>query len=298
MTLMSYETSIKLEIFPDDSYDVDNYRKISVSKYETDMNFDLDKIINSLECSFLKHGNEFGCIQIDKNEISVNAMFGKVGDAHIRSFGEYSGEEVPLRYYKIKDIIKETMHIDHVRDKDGKLELIMYGGSNIGEGLIKSLYKKYLGISRMKLVEFDENTLRKLCFEKYIEMLYDLKFDPGVDKTFGDVRVADYKSQINQTINYKATKIQEIISNKNIKIQKFKSKIIKTHESLNKSYDIKFVMDIEGNITLEFPQLKWNEPNDSIDVERNFYNFARTVYNEIVSVDLFLQKKQTDLFTF
>ena len=75
-------------------------------------------------------------------------------------------------------------------------------GGNIKDDLVKSMYKECLNISNLKIVEFDEDIIRKLCFERFLEELYDINFDPAVDKSFGNVHLADYKSKKNQRINH------------------------------------------------------------------------------------------------
>jgi len=223
-----YDNDIKLDIIIDNSYNIDVYRTITVRKYETNIICDLDVVKDSLDSNYLKHGKEFGCISVHKSEGSIHAMFGQIGDSHITSIGDYSENNVSLIHYLVKNVVKSTMHVDHFCDDNDKLGLIMYGGGNIKDDLVKSMYKDFLGISNLKIVEFDGDIIRKLCFERFLEELYDIKFDPAVDKSFGNVHLADYKSKKNQQINHQASKIQEIIDNTDIKIQRFKSKVTET----------------------------------------------------------------------
>ena len=160
------------------------------------------------------------------------------------------------------------------------------------------MYKDCLNISNLKIVEFDEDIIRKLCFEKFLDELYDIKFDPAVDKTFGNVHLADYKSRKNQRINHLAPKIQEIIDNTDIKIQRFKSKITETHDMLNRSYDAKFIIDVNGKIIIELPKLSWNEGTNSLSAEIYLYEFAGRIYNEIVTPRLFKRVKRKNLLDF
>ena len=190
------------------------------------------------------------------------------------------------------------MHIDHFCEEDDKLGLIMYGGGDIKDDLIKAMYKTMLNSSYLKIVEFDEDMLRKLCFEVYFRDLYDIEFDPAVEKTFGNVHLADYKSKKNERINYQALKIQEIKDNNNIKIRHFKSKVTATHDKLSKSYDVKFTIDVDGKISLNFPKLSWNHGTSSLDAEIYFYEFARSIYDEIINPGLFKPNKQREVFDF
>ncbi|NIA09546.1 MAG: hypothetical protein GWP10_07420 [Nitrospiraceae bacterium] len=293
-----YDDDIKLDIIRDDSYNIDVHRTITVRKYETDIKCDLDAVEDLLGSNYLKHGKEFGCINVCKSEGGVHAMFGQIGDSHITSIGDRSENNVSLIHYLVRNVVKSTMHIDHFCDDGGKLGIIMYGGGNIKDDLVKSMYNDCLGISNLKIVEFDENIIRKLCFERFLEELYDIKFDPAVDKSFGNVHLADYKSKKNQRINHLAPKIREIIDNTDIKIQHFKSKVTQTHAMLNRSYDVKFIIDVNGKIIIEFPKLPWNEGTSSLSAETYLYELAGSIYAEIVTPSLFKHNKQKDLFDF
>lgn len=294
---MVYEGS-KLEFIIDDSYNIDVHRTITVRKYETNIKYDLDAVKDSLDSNYLKHGKEFGCIEVHKSEGSVHAMFGQMGDSHITSIGDCSEYNVSLIHYLVKNVVKSTMHVDHFCDDSGNLGIIMYGGGNIKDDLVKSMYKDCLDISTLKIVEFDGAMIRKLCFDEFLDELYDIKFDPAVDKSFGNVHLADYKSKKNQRINHLAPKIQEIIDNADIKIQRFKSKVTKTHNMLNRSYDVKFIIDVNGKIIIEFPKLSWNEGTNSLSAEIYLYELAGSIYDEIVTPRLFKRDKQKGLFDF
>ena len=293
-----YDNDIKLDIIIDDSYNIDVHRTITVRKYETDIMCDLDAVKDSLDSNYLKHGKEFGCISVHKSEGSVHATFGQIGDSHITSIGDCSENSVSLIHYLIRNVVKSTMHVDHFCDDGGKLGIIMYGGGNIKDDLVKSMYKACLNISNLKIVEFDEDIIRKLCFERFLEELYDINFDPAVDESFGNVHLADYKSRQNQRINHRASKIQEIIDNTDIKVQRFKSQVTETHKLLNKSYDVRFTIDVKGKIIIDFPQLLWKEGTSSLDAEIYLYEFAGTIYDEIVTPKLFKHDKQSGLLDF
>ena len=292
------DEDIKLEIIIDDSYNIDVHRTITVRKYRTDIKCDLDAVKDSLDSNRLKHGKDFGCINIHKSERSVHAMFGQMGDSHITSLGDCSENNVSLIHYLVRNVVKSTMHVDHFCDDRGKLEIIMYGGGNIKDDLVKSMYEDCLGISNLKIIGFDGDIIRKLCFEKFSDELYDIKFDPAVDKSFGNVYLADYKSKKNQRIDHRAPKIKYIIDNTGIKIQRFKSKVTETHEMLSKSYDIKFIIDIDGKIIIEFPKLSWNEGTSSLSAETHLYELARSTYDKIVTPRLFKRENQKGLFDF
>lgn len=296
--MQMYDNHINLDIIIDDSHNIDVHRTITVRKYETDIMCDLDVVKDSLDSNYLKHGSEFGCISVRKSENSVHATFGQMGDSHITSIGDCSENNVSLTHYLVRNIVKSTMHVDHFCNDNGKLGIIMYGGGNIRDDLVKSMYKDCLDISNLKIVEFDEDIIRKLCFERFLEELYDIKFDPAVDKAFGNVHLADYKSRKNQRINHRATQIQHIINNTEIKVQLFKSKVTETHKRLNRSYDIKFIMDAKGKIIIEFPKLLWNKGTNPFDAEICLYEFAGSIYDEIVTQSLFKRNKQKGLFDF
>jgi hypothetical protein len=207
-----------------------------------------------------------------------------------------------LRRYNFSNVILATMYIDHFSEDD-KLTLLVFNGGKISKNLWSAPYKNLFNVLDLNPTKFSEKELRKLCINKYLDGLSEIRFDPAGEEKFGNTKTAEYKSIRSKKLNPKAEKIKEIIENDEIKVNMFKSEISSTYENLDKSYQVDFTIDVEGRIILEFPRISWSSLKDDYDVEEHYYSFARKIYDEIVSKEIYVNemnddKSQKSLFDF
>lgn len=194
------------------------------------------------------------------------------------------------------------MYIDHFSEDD-KLTLLVFNGGKISKNLWHATYRNLFNILDLTPLKFSEKELRKLCINRYLDGLLEIKFDPAGEEKFGNVKTAEYKSIHSKKLNPKAEKIKEIIENDEIKVNMFKSEIASTYGNLDKSYQVAFTIDVEGKITLEFPRISWSSLKDNHDIEEHYYSFARKIYDEIIYKDIYIRemdegKLQKSLFDF
>ncbi|SDF32471.1 hypothetical protein SAMN04488589_0352 [Methanolobus vulcani] len=281
-----------------DSSDVDYSKALSITRYVTNYPFDVDEINNKMSDKKIKISDDFGCLNIKKNSDSVHTLFVKTGYKSLLGLN-YESDSVYLEKYKVSNVVVATMHIDHFPDEDNNLNLLVFGGGQISQDMWVNYYKKTLGIHNFNIVKFNESQIREMCFKKYSDVIYEMIFDPASVDKFGKVDIAQYKTNKSK-IDIDAENIKEIVDNEEIKIIKFKSEYISTCKYLDKSYPIKFTINTSGKMKLDFPSLSFTNVENAYDVENLFYSFARKVYNEIISDELYesVEQKQQTLFEF
>lgn len=269
-----------------DISDIDSYRTLSIIKYETNATYDYNEIISKFSRNKLCITKEFGCVYTKKYENHVSALFGKLGNKTLTGLYADSDDNPLLRRYNVANVIVATMYIDHFSE-DNKLTLLVFNGGRISKDLWHATYRNLLNVYDLTPVKFSEKELRKLCFNKYVDSLLEIKFDPASDEEFGNTKLAEFKSIPSKYLDLKAKKMKEIIENDEIKVNRFKSTISATCEKLDKSYQMGFTIDVDGKITLEFPKISWSPYVDSNKVEEYYYSFARKIYDEIISKEIY-----------
>ncbi|MDI3486238.1 MAG: hypothetical protein PWQ50_1458 [Methanolobus sp.] len=287
---MQTRSDLPFDWEPDvDSFNINSKRTLSIIRYETKYAYDSIKISEHFKKNILKAGKDFGCIDIQDNESSIHTLFAKMGNRrHTTATFDSNTREYLSRYsFKLKNLIVSTIHVDNFPGKNNNLNLLVFNGGNIKNDLLFSQYRFFLGKSLPQKMTLNESELRRLCFEKFQKNLSDISFNPVKEKEFGNTRKAEYKSDPENILDPNAEKIKELQENKTIIINGFESSIISTHNYLAQNYEINFSVDINGKIELTFPKLKWIDIESEQDMEIYFYDFAKKIYDEIGSKELY-----------
>ncbi|KKH45453.1 hypothetical protein [Methanosarcina sp. 1.H.A.2.2] len=281
---LPFEWELEIE-----SSDINTHRKLSILRYETKCSFNLEQISQHFKRNRLKFGRDFGCIDDIKNEQSIHLLFAKMGDLRHSSaiFDSKTKEYLSSTSFKIKNLIVSTIHVDNFQDETNNLNLLVFNGGGTKNERLFAQYRSILADSQPKQLEFDEYELRNLCFDKFESNLSEISFNPVKEPGFGNTQQAEYQSERRSILDPNAEKIKELKDSNNIIITGFKSSIISKHDNLSKEAEVRFTINSTGKIELEFPKLAWIdvEPNKKIEIK--FYEFARKIYDEIVSKELY-----------
>jgi hypothetical protein len=165
----------------------------------------------------------------------------------------------------------------------GNLDLLIYGGR---QGYIElwRMLKDNFGVMREPTPRvFSDIGLRNLC-EKVFERLYQIAIDPWYKDGWGTIKAADFKSSRGQFIDPNVDRMKQVLENKEILIQSFKSVLPKQmmFPSLEDAYDIKFQILKDSGVSIEIPELKLPSSKTDISYESVLYDFARQTYGRII----------------
>ncbi len=273
--------------------DIDSYKKLSIIKFKTNVDYDHAKIISIFSKNKLCITKEFGCILPRDHKNHISAFFGKLGKKSLIGLDSDSDNNPRLSRYNVGNVVLATMYIDHFSE-DGKLTLLVFNGGSIKKELWHNTYESLFNASDLTPTKFQEKELRKLFVAKYYNSLLEIKYDPASQEEFGNAKEGELKSFRSRKLNPKAERIKDIIDNTEIKIKKFQSETFATYEHINKSCRVIFTIDIEGKITLDFPKIEWIALRDDYDIEEHYYLFAKKIYDEIISNEMFNDESQND----
>lgn len=234
--------------------DIDSYKTLSIIKYKTNVTYDKNKLMSTFSKNKICVTKEFGCIYPRNYESHISAFFGKLGKKSLIGLDSDSDDNPRLRRYNIGNVILATMYVDHFSE-DGKLALLVFNGGNIKKELWYNIYESLFGVSELTPAKFKETELRKLFINKYYNSLLEIKYDPASQEEFGNAKEGELKSFRSKKLNPEAERIKDIIDNPEIKIKRFQSEVFETYEHVNESCRVKFTINIDGNITLDFPKI-------------------------------------------
>lgn len=287
---MSAEIDLPFEWQPEiESSDINTHRKLSILRYEAKCPFNLEQISRHFKRNKLKFGRDFGCIDDIINKQSIHLLFAKMGDLRHSSaiFDPKTKEYLSSTSFKIKNLIISITHVDNFPDDENNLNLLVFNGGGIKNERLFAQYRSILAGSQPKQLEFNERELRNLCFNKFESNLSEISFNPVKEPGFGNTHQAEYQSERSSILDPNAEKIKELKENNSIIITGFKSSIISKHDNLSKEAEVRFTINNTGKIELEFPKLLWIELEANEQIEIKFYEFARKIYDEIISRELY-----------
>lgn len=259
-------------------------RTITVRKFSTPVDFQRTNILNGVAKSRLVFGNEFGIIESydeDKPERNIRAMCGLVGPRSLVLLNQQTSKP---DYYRIKHVLLATLMIEFLPDPNaGKLDFLVYGGRQGYIELWEMLKDNFGVIGEPTSRVFTDIGLRNLC-EKVFERLYQITIDPWYKAGWGTIKAADFKSSRGQFIDPNVDRMKQVLENKEILIQSFKSVLPKQMMTppLEDAYDVKFQVLKDRGVSIEIPELKLPANKTDIAYESVLYDFARQTYGRIV----------------
>ncbi len=197
-------------------------RTLSVRKFRTKVPFDRQLILESLSRGSLVLGMEFGVVQTfdaDNPDHTVRALCGLVGEKSIVLLDQSSH----LQYLKLKNVLRATMMVEFLNNSElDCLDLLIYGGQQ-GHKEFRQLLQQYFEIDEdPEPLRFSDIGVRHLC-EKFFEYLYQIIFDPLNQRGWGTINAADFKSIRGRFIDSTVEQMQQVLENKDIVIQSFRS---------------------------------------------------------------------------
>lgn len=256
-------------------------REITVRRFSTGIPFNRDQVLQALKRSHLTKGRDFGVIQIYKEQSNedIRVLCGLTG---VRSF-TLIGEQDELKRMGIKHIVVATLMVEFLpNESSGGLDLLIYGGPQGQQNLWDMLQNNIKAMDEPTPRYLTAQGIRNLC-EEFFEQLYEIVTDPGTHDGYGNIIEADLKANKREYINHNSDRMQQIHGNKGIKIRAFRSIIMhQSISSLRRKYDVKFKVLKDSGIRLEMPELQVKKKTDDVLYEIVLYDFARSVYAQIV----------------
>jgi hypothetical protein len=172
-------------------------REITIQSYQTTVPFDYDALNSGLERAWLTPQIRFGVFargSMDGKE-ALNVVLGLQDELSVRAY-DYDARR-PL-WFSWQDIIVDTVNIHYFKDADGLLRFTTTGeGRRITDDRLQDFNSAFLGIPKdaVSKQHFDLDKLRDLCFNRFVERLYMLRFSDPSGEEYRSIDHALFQSR-------------------------------------------------------------------------------------------------------
>lgn len=272
-------------------------REITIQSYQTTAPFNYDALNAGLGAAWLTPQNRLGVFSRGprsaktKNELTV--VLGLQDDLSVRAY-DYDHRR-PL-WFSWKDLIVETVSIRYSRDVDGLLRFTTTGGGRrITDERLHDFNNSFLKIPKDAVSKrhFDLAKLRELCFGRFINRLYMLRFSDPSGEEYRSIDHALFQSRL--YIDPQAERLHEIQADTEVTIQEFDSDIDVRAKELSGPLQVRFfIRGQSGSLRLRFPKISYKTamktPEEQSEV---FYRLVEVAANSILDADYYTQQRRS-----
>src|SRR5262249_10462217 len=270
-------------------------REITIHSYQTTVPFDFDALDAALGKAWLTPQIRFGVFSRipSTGRQALNLVLGLQDELTIRAY-DYD-ERRPL-WYSWRDAVVDTVNLHYFRDKDGLLRFTTAGGGRrITDDRLHDFNSAFLRVPEEAVSkrQFDLDKLRELCFKRFADRLYMIRFADPSAMEYRSIDHALFQSR--QYIDPNAERLKEISTDKKVKIESFDSDIpVKTDELASSILVRFFIRGSSGSLRLRFPKVTYKRelktPEDQAIV---FYHLAHATVNAILDADYYTHQPRS-----
>jgi len=247
-------------------------REITVYNYETSVPFDRSRIDLALRGAGLAQGVPFGVLtrnpSLDEEEIRV--VLALLDSLSIRAYDLSARSDL---WYSWQNAVVDTMSVRYFRGKNGNLWFTTSGGgTRIGDERLGDFHAAFLGIPRDQVtkLQFDITRLRDLCFNRFENRLYMVKFKTPSLKAYESIEDAQFHSR--GYIDPATPRLVEVRADPQATIESFDSDVKVRTEDLALQAEVRFeIRGLRGALRLRFPKLTYAAQVRSIEEQARVY---------------------------
>ena len=157
-------------------------REITVQSYRSTVPFDRERLESGFKRAWLSPRTRFGLFARLplREEAAATVVLGLQDELSVRAY-DYDRRR-PL-WFSWQDVIVDTVGVHYFSDYHGLLQFTATGGGRrINDELLDVFNARFLGIPKASVTkhQFDLAKLRALCFDRFVDRLYMLRFtDPS-----------------------------------------------------------------------------------------------------------------------
>lgn len=264
-------------------------REITIQSYQTAIPFDFDRLNQGIESAWLTPQIRFGVFartSLTGND-ALHVVLGLQDELAVRAY-DYDARR-PL-WFTWQNVIVDTVGIRYFRDSDGFLVFKATGGGRrITEDLLNDFNSSFLGIPKnaVRKRDFDLQKLRKLCFDRFVDRLYMLRFaDPSAEE-YRSIEHALFQSR--RWMDQQVERLHEIQADPQVRIESFEADLEVRAEDLAGLTTVRFVIrGLSGSLRLKLPKLEYkNEPKTIEEQARVFYRLVDIAEGSILDADYY-----------
>jgi len=264
-------------------------REITIQSYQTNVPFDYKSLRAGLESAWLTPQIRFGVFAWTplQGTDALHVVLGLQDELSVRAY-DYDARR-PL-WFTWQDVILDTVSVHYVRDESGLLRFKATGGGRrITDDRLNDFNATFLHVPKDAVVkrEFDLAKLRKLCFDRFVDRLYMLRFADPSGQEYRSIDHALFQSR--QYIDPQADRLREIQSDPEARIESFDSDTEVRDGCLNAPIQVRFfIRGLSGSLRLRFPRISYKkEPKTPDEQARVFYKLVDAAEGVILDADYY-----------
>lgn len=270
-------------------------REITIQSYQTTVPFDYDALNSGLNGAWLTPQIRFGVFSriTSVRKEALNVVLGLQDELTIRAY-DYDDRR-PL-WYSWPNAIVDTVNLHYFRDEDGLLRFTTTGGGRrITDDRLHEFNSAFLKVPKdaVSKRQFDLDKLRDLCFNRFSERLYMVRFADPSAKEYRSIDHALFQSR--KYIDPKAERLKEISTDKKVKIESFDSDILIFPEEVAAAIQVRFfIRGLSGSLRLRFPKVSYKKQVKTPEEQANvFYRLADATVSEILDADYYAHHRRS-----
>lgn len=270
-------------------------REITIQSYQTTVPFDYRALDAGLEGAWLTPQIRLGVFSrvSSTDNDSLTVVVGLQDELTIRAY-DYD-ERRPL-WFSWQNAIVDTVNVHYFRDEDGLLRFTTTGGGrHITDDRLHEFNSAFLGIPKDAVSKrhFDLEKLRDLCFSRFADRLYMIRFADPSAKEYRSIDHALFQSR--KYIDPNAERLKEISTDKKVKVESFDSDISVFTDELTSSIQVRFfIRGLSGSLRLRFPKTTYkNQLKTSEEQARVFYRLADATVSAILDADYYAHQQRS-----
>lgn len=270
-------------------------REITIQSYQTTIPFDFDALNAGMESAWLTPQIRFGLFA--RNAVggrdALHVVLGLQDELSVRAY-DYD-ERRPL-WFSWQDIIVDTVGVRYFRDEEGLLRFTTTGGGRrITDERLDDFNSAFLKIPKdaVSKRQFDLEKLRDLCFTRFVERLYMIKFSGPSAEEYRSIDHTSFKSRL--YIDPNAGRLKEIRSDAQVKVESFDSDLPVRSEELAGAIQVRFFIGgTSGALRLRFPKLTYKNQIKTVEEQaRVFYHVVDVTVSSILDADYYTQQRRS-----
>ncbi len=265
-------------------------REITIQSYQTNILFDYEVLNQGIESAWLSPQVRFGVFSHTPlhGQDTLHVVLALQDELAVRAY-DYDARR-PL-WFTWQNVVIETISIHYFRDENGLLRFKATGGGRrITEDRLHDFNSAFLKIPKdaVKKRDFDLDKLRKLCFERFADRLYMLRFADPSGEEYRSIDHALFQSR--QYIDPQAERLHEIQADQGVRIESFDSDIEIRTPDLQAPIQVRFfIRGLSGALRLRFPKISYKaEPKTMDEQARIFYHIVDITENSILDADYYM----------
>lgn len=269
-------------------------REITIQSYQATVPFDYKTLNAGLDSAWLTPQIRFGVFsRISMGSMdALNVVLGLQDELWVRAY-DYD-ERRPL-WFSWQDIIVDTVGIHYFRDEEGLLRFTTTGGGRrITDDRLHDFNSAFLRIPKDAVSKrhFDLAKLRGLCFDRFVDRLYMLRFADPSGEEYRSIDHALFQSR--QYIDPDAERLHEIRADPQVKIESFDSDVTVCSDELASPIQVRFfIRGLSGSLRLRFPKISYrNQLTSSEEQARVFYQLVDASVRSILDSDYYTQQQR------